>query len=95
VSKREEYRAKAAEHSQLAENCQSKEAREIHRDLAEWFLLLADDGWLDPKPQDRLPARRYRDRPRSDAQTPARAYGQGSRCRPSGMKKTPGNAPGL
>jgi hypothetical protein len=50
VSKREEYRAKAAEHSQLAETCQSKEAREIHRDLAEWFLLLADDRWFDPIP---------------------------------------------
>jgi hypothetical protein len=53
VSKRAEYRAKAAEHLQLAETCQSKEAREIHRDLAEWFLLLADDGWLEPIAQDR------------------------------------------
>jgi hypothetical protein len=42
VSKRAEYTAKAAEHSHLAENCQSEEARKIHRDLAEWFLLLAD-----------------------------------------------------
>jgi hypothetical protein len=44
VSKRPEYLAKAAEHSRLAETCQSEEARKIHRDLAEWFLLLADDG---------------------------------------------------
>jgi hypothetical protein len=50
MSKRVSYRAKAAEHSQLAETCQSKEAREIHRDMAEWFLLLADDGWPEIGP---------------------------------------------
>jgi hypothetical protein len=44
VSKRAEYTAKADEHSHLAVTCQSEEARKIHRDLAEWFLLLADDG---------------------------------------------------
>jgi len=50
VSKRAEYTAKAAEHSHLGETCQSEEARKIHRDLAEWFLLLADDGWLEVGP---------------------------------------------
>jgi hypothetical protein len=50
MSKRVRYRARAAEHSQLAETCQSKEAREIHHDLAEWFLLLADDRWLEVGP---------------------------------------------
>jgi hypothetical protein len=45
VSKRVEYRARAAEHSQFAETCGSDEAREIHRNLAEWFLLLADVRW--------------------------------------------------
>ena len=54
MSKLAEYSAKAAEHSHLAENCQSEEAREIHRDLAEWFLLLADDGLRsDPAPTSR------------------------------------------
>ena len=77
VSKRAEYAAKAAEHSHLAETCQSEEARKVHRDLAEWFLLLADDGWLDPIPEDRLPTRRYRDRPRSDAQTRRARMGRG------------------
>lgn len=47
MSKRVAYRAKAAEHSRLAETCQSKEAREVHRDMAEWFLLLADDSWFE------------------------------------------------
>jgi hypothetical protein len=50
VSKRVKYRAKAAEHSHLAKTCQSAEAREIHRNMAEWFLLLADDGWLEVGP---------------------------------------------
>jgi hypothetical protein len=45
MSKRVRYRTKAAEHLQLADTCQSKEAREIHRDIAEWFLLLSDDRW--------------------------------------------------
>lgn len=47
MSKRVEYRAKAAEHSQLAETCKSDEVREIHRDMAEWFLLLSDDRWFE------------------------------------------------
>jgi hypothetical protein len=47
MSKRVKYRAKAAEHSQLAETCKSDEAREIHRDMAEWFLLLSDDRWFE------------------------------------------------
>jgi hypothetical protein len=47
VSQRAEYTAKAAEHSHLAKTCQSEEVREIHRDLARWFLILADDGWLE------------------------------------------------
>jgi hypothetical protein len=47
VSKRVDYRAKAAEHSQLAETCQCDEAREIHRNMAEWFLLLADVRWFE------------------------------------------------
>jgi hypothetical protein len=54
MSKRVRYRAKAAEHLQLAKTCQSKEAREVHRDMAEWFLLLSDDRWLEvgsPVPQ--------------------------------------------
>ena len=50
MSKRVRYRAKAAEHSQLAQTCQSKEARKIHRDMAEWFLLLANDRWLEVSP---------------------------------------------
>jgi hypothetical protein len=50
MSRRVKYRAKAAEHSKLAETCQSKEAREIHGDMAEWFLLLADDSWLEVSP---------------------------------------------
>jgi hypothetical protein len=54
VSKRAEHSAKATEHSHLAETCQSEEARKIHRDLAEWFLLLADNGWRsDPAPTSR------------------------------------------
>jgi hypothetical protein len=60
MSKRVKYRAKAAEHSQLAEICKSDEAREIHRDLAEWFLLLADDRWFDVgPPYQRLGAGRW------------------------------------
>jgi hypothetical protein len=47
VFKRAEYRAKAAEHSQLAETCQSEEVREVHLRMAEWFRLLADEGWLE------------------------------------------------
>ena len=47
MAKRAEYTAKAAEHSHLAKTCQSEEVREIHRDLARWFLILADDGWLE------------------------------------------------
>jgi hypothetical protein len=50
MSKSVKYRAKAAEHSQLAVTCQSDEAREIHLNMAEWFLLLADDGWLEVGP---------------------------------------------
>jgi hypothetical protein len=50
VSKRAEYTAKAAEHSHIAETCQSEEARKVHRDLAEWFLVLADDGWIEVPP---------------------------------------------
>jgi len=42
VFKRTKYRAKAAEHAQLAATSQSEEARQIHLDMAEWFLLLAD-----------------------------------------------------
>jgi hypothetical protein len=52
VSKRAKYLAKAAEHSQLSETCQTDEAREIHRNLAEWFLLLADDGGVDLRQRD-------------------------------------------
>jgi hypothetical protein len=50
MPKSEEYRAKAAEHSQLAQECQSEGARKIHRDLAEWFLLLADDAGVEVGP---------------------------------------------
>jgi hypothetical protein len=47
VSKRAKYTVKAAEHSQLAETCQSEEARKTHRELAEWFLLLAEIGCIE------------------------------------------------
>jgi hypothetical protein len=48
VFKRAEYQAKAAEHSQLAETCQTEEVREVHRRLAEWFLLPADTAAMEP-----------------------------------------------
>jgi len=50
AEQRAKYRSKAAEHSQLAERCQSEEVRQVHLNMAEWFLLLADDGWLEVGP---------------------------------------------
>jgi len=48
VSKAEEFRALAAEHTKLAEVCPSDEVREIRIRLAASFLALADnEDWLN------------------------------------------------
>jgi hypothetical protein len=43
MSKSAEYREKAGEHVQLAARCESLEVRQIHADMAQSFLALADD----------------------------------------------------
>jgi hypothetical protein len=48
VSQAEKFRARAAEHAELAETCPSEEVREIRLRLAASFLALADnEEWLN------------------------------------------------
>jgi hypothetical protein len=42
MSKSEQYREKAGEHIKLAASCASAEVRQMHAEMAESFLALAD-----------------------------------------------------
>jgi hypothetical protein len=44
MTKSAEYCAKAVEHLQLAQSCQSPEAREVHARMANAFLALAHEA---------------------------------------------------
>lgn len=46
MSKIIEYRLKAVEHAALALSCKTDECREAHRQMAVWFLALAEEGWV-------------------------------------------------